>query len=163
MSDGMEITFQGMTEFEGTMNELSIVVPEKICRRAMREAGRVVQAAVTEAAPVRPALPSGTALPPGALKADIELHVAKERDGSISAYIEPGKYTIYAARLVEYGHEMIVGGRKNKGGVSKGQVPPHPFFRPAYEESVDAAMTAAEETLGAEIQKEAERLGLVSR
>lgn len=160
MADGMEIVFEGMAEFNNSMADLAINVPEKICRTAMRAAGRVVQAAVTESAPVRVDLPSGTALPPGALKADIELHVVKERDGSISAYIEPGRYTRRAGILAEYGHELVAGGRKEKGGQTIGQVPPRPWFRPAYEASEGEALTAAEETLGTEIEKEARRLGM---
>lgn len=160
-NDATGIVFEGMTEFEGAMTQLAIELPEKAVRRGLRDGGRVIQAAITEAAPVRPDLPSGTALPPGALKADIELHVVKERneESSFSAYIEPGKYTRYAARLVEYGHEMVIGGRKGKGRKAVGQVAAHPFFRPAFDASEGEAMAATEATILAEIENEAVRLG----
>lgn len=160
MADETGIVFEGIAEFEGAMVQLSIDLPEKVIRKGLRAGGQVVQAAVTLAAPVRdPSKPSTTALPPGALKSDIELRVMKESDGSFSALIQPGKYTRYAARLVEYGHEMIVGGRKGKGGASIGQVPAHPFFRPAFEGSEQGAMVVAEEVILAEIEKEAQRIG----
>ena len=47
--------------------------------------------------------------------------MVKEQDGSISAYIEPGRLTRAACRWTEYGHELVLGGRKGKGGVSRGQ------------------------------------------
>jgi HK97 gp10 family phage protein len=153
------IIFEGLAEFEGSMVQLSIDLPEKVIRRGLRDGGRVVQAAVTEAAPVRPDLPSSTALPPGALKADIELRVRKENDGSFSAIIRPGKYTRYAAYLVEYGHKLVVGGKAGKGGTTEGQVPAHPFFRPAFDGSEAEAMSVTEATILAEIENEAARLG----
>src|ERR1700761_1656564 len=140
-ADGLEITFEGLSAFNSNMTELAGPGIERIVRRAMREGGRVVQAAITEAAPVRPSLPSGTALPVGALKNDIEVHVIKEQDGSISALIAPGKLTQHVARWVEYGHEMVVGGRKGKGK-SVGRVEAHPFIRPAFEASESAAQDA---------------------
>lgn len=159
MTDGLEIKFPDMPQFQALMDKLGGEVPEIVCRRGMRAGGQVVQAAVTAAAPVRPDLPSGTALPPGALAADIELHVTKERDGSISAYIEPGKYTYYAARLVEYGHDQYVG-RKKKGGALVRRVAGKPWFRPAYEASEVQALWTAEDAIAAEIEKQANRLGM---
>jgi HK97 gp10 family phage protein len=164
MADGLEITFEGMDKFNSNMMTLSGPTAELVARRAMRAGGRVIQAAITEAAPVRPDLPSGTALPPGALKSDIELHVVKERDGSISAIIAPGKQTSHQARWVEYGHKLVRGGRlTNWGKPGKGQevgfVEAHPFIRPAFEASEAAALAAAEESVAVEITKEAQRLG----
>lgn len=148
MADGLEITVDGMPEFNKAMEDLAGPGVERIIRRAMRNGGRVIQAAITEAAPVRPDLPSGTALPPGALKNDIVVRVTKEQDGSISAYIAPGKLTRHAAVWTEFGHEMVVGGRKGKGRTI-GQVPPHPFIRPAFEESELAAQDAIATTIAA--------------
>jgi hypothetical protein len=159
MADGLEITFEGLAQFNAMMTELAGPTAESVARRAMRAGGRVIQAAITEAAPERPDLPSGTALPPGALKSDIELHVAKEQDGSISAYVEPGRLTMAAARWTEYGHELVLGGRKGKGGISKGHVPAHPFIRPAFDSSEAAAQAAIEETIAEEINKAAAVLG----
>lgn len=164
MADETGIVFEGIAEFEGAMVQLAIDLPEKVIRRGLRAGGQVIQAAITLAAPVRnPSLPSTTALPPGALKSDIELRVVKEQeDASFSAIIAPGKYTRYAAYLVEYGHEMVVGGRKGKGGTTIGQVPAHPFFRPAFEGAEQGAMVVAEEAILAAIEKESQRIGFTS-
>ena len=151
--DGLEITFEGMPEFSRMMTELAGPAAERIARHAVREGGRVVQAAITEAAPVRPELPSGTALPPGALKNDIVVTTKKESDGSISAYIAPGKYTRHVAKFVEYGHRLVKGGRsRQRGGILGqgyvgpggvvGNVPAAPFIRPAFEQSEAAAQDA---------------------
>lgn len=120
MADGLEIRIEGLAQFNAMMTELAGPTAESVARRAMRAGGRVVQAAITEAAPERPDLPSGTALPPGALKSDIELHVVKEQDGSISAYIEPGRLTRAACRWTEYGHELVLGTQR-QGGRLEGQ------------------------------------------
>jgi hypothetical protein len=99
MADGIDISIDGLPGFEATMKDLGQgPAIEKVERRAMRAGGRIVQQAITDAAPVRPDLPSGTALPPGALKADILLSVVKESDGSITAIIRPGKLTLHVAR-----------------------------------------------------------------
>lgn len=165
MADGLEITFEGMPEFSNMMQELAGPAAERIARHAVRAGGRVVQAAITEAAPVRPDLPSGTALPPGALKNDIEVHVAKERDGSISAYIEPGKLTRRAAIWTEYGHRQVSGGTSSKGGGILGQgyrgpgkdtgkdVQAHPFIRPAWDASEAAAQDAIAMDIAASFAK----------
>ena len=153
MSDGLEITFEGMPEFSRMMQELAGPAAERIARHAVRAGGRVVQAAITEAAPVRPDLPSGTALPVGALKNDIVVKTVKESDGSVSAYIEPGSRTRHIAALVEYGHRMVKGGYSKQGAGTLGQgfsgpgqdigfVPAAPFIRPAWENSESAAQDA---------------------
>lgn len=163
MADETGIVFEGIVEFEGAMMQLSVDLPEKVIRKGLRKGGEVVQVAVTLATPIRnPSLPSTTALPPGALKSDVELHVVKESDGSFSAVIGFGKYTRYAAYLVEYGHELVVGGRKGKGGTSIGMVPAHPFFRPAFEGSEQGAMMVTEEAIFAAIEAEAKRIGFNS-
>lgn len=51
------------------------------------------------------------------------------------------------ALWVEYGHRMVTGGRYNRRGSRQvGNVPPHPFMRPAFE-------AAAEETIAAFIEE----------
>lgn len=58
---------------------------------------------------MRPALPSGRALPVGALKADVTLEVRRE-SGLLMAVVGPGKLTAHVARWVEYGHRRVRGG-----------------------------------------------------
>ena len=51
----------------------------------------------------------------------------------------------YKANLVEYGHVMVT--HKNQGSREVGFVPPHPFMRPAFEQSSDAAIAAVQESI----------------
>ena len=99
----------------------------------LRAGGEVFQAAIAERAPERPDLPSGTALPPGALKTDIELHRGRSDEGLPAVIVSPGKYTQHVARWVEYGHRLVRGGynKKGKGGPGKevGSVAAYPFIR----------------------------------
>lgn len=162
MSDGLVVTVQGLDRFDRDMLEISGPVAVKIARRAIREGGRVMQAAITQMAPERPDLPSGTALPVGALRGDIELRVSQAQDGSVSAFIGPGKYTAHVARWVEYGHEQSGGEKRLIGGKLEGKfVPAHPFIRPAFELSQGEALAATEIAVSAEIAKEAARLGYI--
>lgn len=162
MSDGLVMTVQGLERFNRDMLEISGPIATKIARRAIREGGKVMQAAITQMAPQRPDVPSGTALPVGALRGDIELRVRQDQDGAVSAFIGPGKYTAHVARWVEYGHEQSGGEKRLIGGKLEGKfVPAHPFIRPAFELSQGEAMAATEAAVSVEIGKEVARLGYV--
>lgn len=165
MANETGIVFEGMAELEKAMVQIAVDLPEKVVRKGLRAGGQVIQAAVTLATPVRTPASSDdttTALPPGVLKSDVELHVMKESDGSFSALINFGKYTRHVALWVELGHENVVGGSKGKGGTTIGFVPAHPFFRTAFEGAEQGAMVVAEEVILAEIEKEAKRLGFLT-
>lgn len=162
MADEVSIQFEGLTELE---QDLTAIGDEKrvkkIIRKALRAGGTVMQAAIEERAPERPELPSGTALPPGALRADINMVATTDEAGATALSVGPGKYTKHVASWVEYGHMMVVGGRRSlKNGKVSGkgrlttvngteltQVPAHPFIRPAYEASREAAAEAIIDSL----------------
>jgi HK97 gp10 family phage protein len=154
MADGPELTLEGLPQFDAAMMELAGAGFDRAARKAVRAGGKIIQEAITEAAPVRTSGSSGDALPEGALKSDIELHVAKEKDGSFSAYIEPGKYSIRVARWVEYGHT------EKRGKKVTGQVPTHAFFRPAFDASEGEAEATTLETFNEKIAEEAAKLGM---
>ncbi len=59
------------------------------------------------------------------------------------------------AHLVEYGHQLVRGGPLGGGGHVVGQVPPHPFIRPAYDEHKDDAVTALGDELRTLLEREA--------
>lgn len=158
---------EGLKDLNHKLLALGTVKAEVVLRDAIRAGGEVVQAAVREAAPERPALPSGTALPPGALKADIELVVGRIREsGIVTAVVRPGKFTAYAANWVEYGHKIVKGGQlpwsnetRHRGGTGRvinslfTNVDPHPFIRPAFESSRGEATRVAIEKLREDIEK----------
>jgi hypothetical protein len=159
--DGIEITFEGIPEFSRMMTDLAGPVAERIIRHAVREGGRVVQAAITEAAPVRPDLPSGTALPPGALQGDIQVAVTKDGVDSFSAWIYPGKFSRAVAIWVEWGHRLIRGkSRKGSSGRVIGDVPAHPYIRPAFDANEDLAFEAVADSLATDINAAAKAKGL---
>jgi HK97 gp10 family phage protein len=156
------VKFEGFEDFDGKLQDLLGQKGEQILRKALRAGGEIVQAAVIDAAPVRTdGLGGGKTneknpawdLPPGALKSDIQLRVGRDRNsGGLFATIQPGKYTRFAAEMVEYGH-AIYRGRKGKGNKSLGSVPAHPFLRPAWDLSRDEAESVIKQTLQTEVEK----------
>jgi HK97 gp10 family phage protein len=165
---GFTVSITGLKELDQRLKEMGQAEAKKCIRKALKAGAVVVQAAIQERAPVRPDLPSSTALPVGALVNDIEIHGAVEGD-NLAITIGPGSHTAHAARLVEYGHRMVTGGTsrlaksgKYRGrgkeaasvnGVKGGQVPPHSFIRLAYEASRTEATDALVTTLATEIEK----------
>ncbi len=157
---GFEIKVEGLAELQDKLNQLKGPTAKRVMNKALRAGGAVFQQAVAEAAPERPNLPSGTALPPGALRHDIGIRTIPTGADAASSLVAvgPGKLTAHAARLVEYGHRQTKGksrllrNGKTKGpGVQVGIVPPHPFMRPAFESSqqaaTDAVVTSLQEDL----------------
>lgn len=156
---------EGLRELDAKLLDLGTKKAEEIGRNALHAGGEVMQAAVRQLAPERPALPSGTALPPGALAHDIELHIGRDDHGRLAAIVRPGSFTMYAARLVEYGHRLVSGGynkilasgRHRGHGKVVGDVPAHPFIRPAFETVRQAAAEVVAKTLGTGIEEAAKR------
>ncbi len=162
MSDGITVHIDGLKELDEAFTRMADPARvKKIIRKALRKGAEVERAAIQERAPERPDLPSGTALPPGALKGDIEVHATTDGD-NLAITIGPGKYTKHAAGWVEYGHQMVVGGKRRldkKGrirgngrlvkvnGTTVSQVPAHPFIRPAFDATATAATDAIVESL----------------
>lgn len=110
---------------------------------------------------------TGGMLPPGALKNDIVIRFLKDAAGAISAKVGPAKLTAHVARWVEYGHRIVRGGRnrikangKQYGnGVANGEVPAHPFIRPAYEATRQQVITTICKTLATELEKASKTKG----
>lgn len=161
---GFSVQIAGLKELDEKLAELSTKDAKRVMRQSLRAGGEVLQAAVRERAPERPDLPSGTALPPGALARDIELLLGA-KDGLPAAFVEPGKYTRHAARWVEYGHRLIKGGYnkllangKHRGyGKEIGSVPAYPFIRPGYEAARQEAIDVTCSTLASGIEKAANK------
>jgi HK97 gp10 family phage protein len=167
---GFSIKVEGFKELDAKLAALGGKAATNVVRDGLRAGGEVIQAAIRDLAPVRPDLPSGTALPPGALARDIELHIGEE-DGKPAAIIYPGTETAYAANWVEYGHRMVKGGysKVTKSGRVRGpgrlvmtvwfekNVPAHPFIRPGFEMSTNAAVERAREVILEGIEEAAEK------
>jgi HK97 gp10 family phage protein len=163
------ISLQGLEGVKDMLDDLATKEADRIIRKALRAGAKIEQAAIQERAPVRPDLPSGTALPPGALAADVTIKTKKIDNDTFQATIGPGKLTSRVSHLVEFGHRMVTGGRsrlikkgRNTGrtvgpGKQVGMVPAHPYTRPAFEASVNEAVNAITKTLQEEVTKTANK------
>lgn len=161
---GFSVRIEGLQELDAKLTELGTKAATRIIRKGLNAGGEVIQAAVQERAPVRPDLPSGDALPVGALAQDIQLRFGRDDEGLPAAIVGPGKYTSHAANWVEYGHRLVKGGYssvkrgKLQGhGHQIGTVPAHPFIRPGYEASAPEAVEVAVKTMTEEVEKEAQK------
>ena len=157
--DGISITVEGLSELQAKLDAMTQKQADRCIRTALKAGAVIEQAAIVERAPVK--VGTGGYLPPGALKSDIVIRFLKDTQGAISAKVGPAKLTAHVARWVEYGHRIVQGGRnrvlangKQKGnGVVTGEVPAHPFIRPAYEASRQQVITTICETLATELTK----------
>jgi hypothetical protein len=149
------MNLSGLKELDQKLAQLKGPVARRLIHDAVLDGGAVMQAEVRLRAPTRPALPHGTAIPPGALKGDIELRFGFSEEGLPAAIVMPGKYTKHVARWLEYGHRLVrggyskalAGGRTRGRGVEIGVVKPYPFLRPAFETSRQAAVEATVQSL----------------
>ena len=162
MADETGIQIQGLSDLQATLDGLAEKDSNRMIRGALFDAGEPVQLAVSQRAPERSQLPSGTALPPGALKMDIVVRVPRASN-ILMSLIGPDTLTRHAARWVEFGHRMVRGGNSTLGrngkyhgsGQHVGEVPEHPFMRPAWEES----KALAAETFAASLRSRIEAYG----
>lgn len=171
MADGFKVT--GIPELKAKFDQLGTTKAEKCIRTALKAGAEIEKAAIEERAPERPDLPSGTALPPGALKADITVQVKRSDQGNLAAIVQPGELTFHVARWVEEGHRLVRDGYSRevfKDGEGTGKyrgpgrqvtdgkgdlvfVPPHSFVRKAYEATRDQVAEVIATTLSQEIDK----------
>jgi HK97 gp10 family phage protein len=146
------VHIEGLRELDAKLAELGGAKGKQIVNKALRAGGLVFVDAIQERAPERPDLPSGTALPPGALAADIGERIGRDEEGFAAAIIGPQDATAHVARWVEYGHRLVKGGYSKsvyRRGVFVGyrgpgravdNVPAHPFIRPAFEAATQEAI-----------------------
>jgi hypothetical protein len=152
---GFQMELKGLKEIDEKLSGLKGPVARRLIHDAVMAGGKVLQDEVRLRAPARPSLPRGTAIPPGALKSDIELRFGMSEEGLPAAIIKPGRYTAHVARWLEYGHRLVrggyskllSGGRTRGRGQEVGVVRPYPFIRPAFETARIAAMTATVQSL----------------
>lgn len=152
---GFTMKIEGLKEIDGKLSALKGRVAKRLIHDAVMAGGKVLQDEVRMLAPTRPSLPHGTAIPPGALKGDIELRFGISEDHLPAAIVKPGKYTAHVARWLEYGHRLVRGGysKVTPGGRTRGRgqeisvVRPYPFIRPAFETARLPATMATIESL----------------
>lgn len=132
-------------------------------RKALRAGGKVIEKTMKARAPVLESRTAqSTALPPGAVRDGIRTYVHDGEDGEPEALIGPAAKVEHVARWVEFGHRQVKGGyskvlangrTRGPGKAAEVDVPAHPFLRPAYEESREAALAAEQASLAETIEK----------
>lgn len=141
MSAAFSVRIEGLAALDARLKAMATTDAKRCIRKALRRGAEIMQESVQSRTPIRPDLPSGTALPQGALASDIEIH-SLVLDDNLAVSIGPGHATAHVADFVEFGHER-------KGG----QVPAHPFLRVSYEATREESVAAIITTLAAEIEK----------
>jgi HK97 gp10 family phage protein len=110
------------------------MLAEEVAREHMRECAlagaEVIRAEIETTAPRKA----------GTLAENIEKEVKKQTRARVEVRVGPGKEGWYG-RFVEDGHAIVVAGKK------VGDVPPHPFMRPAFDAKTDEAYDAFEAEL----------------
>lgn len=165
---GFTAQMTGLRELDEKLGELGDKEAKRIINSALKASGLVFEAAVRSRAPVRPGGPSGTALPPGALKNDIGSYIGATDDGGRplpAVIVRPGQFTRRVANWLEYGHRQVRGGYsrllatgKRRGpGREIGAVPAHPFIRPAYEAVREEAAQMCCDALALGVEKAARK------
>ena len=159
---GFEVKVEGLDELKRQLDALARPLAKRISNRALRAGAEVYKAAVEEATPVRAEGPSGTALPPGALKHDIRVRAisAPDQDSSY-VIVGPGKYTAHVMRWLEFGHRLVRGGYSKvlKNGKTRGPgkevkfVPANPIMRSAFEGRQSEALEAITQSLREDLAK----------
>jgi len=168
MADGgIDVKLVGGESLKDLFDHLATDARDKAIRKALRAGAEIEQAAIVEATPERidTGSSTSTALPPGALKADVEITMGRTNDDNAPfAVIGFGKYTKHVARFVQDGHRIVRGGysrpvKKNgaKTGLHRGpgkevgQVQGHPFVSTAFEASRQEVADTMKTTLQAAI------------
>ncbi len=155
----MDITITGVEQLKRNIEAMRQRMTTTVARKAVREGAKVIAGAMAEAAPILDKKTAkSNALEPGSLKADIRARNTSA-NGETAAIAGPTKKTAYVARFVEYGHRNVRGGYSKAvgDGTTRGpgrqlqgdnaETPEHPFLRPAFEQSVDAAIAARDQVL----------------
>jgi HK97 gp10 family phage protein len=161
--DGISISVEGLSELQAKLDQLSTKQADTAIRKSLQAGAEIERAAISERAPIKDT--TGGSLPDGALANDIVVKIKRSAQGSLYAVVGPDTYTAFVARLVEYGHRLVRGGRsrllangKTKGpGTQVGTVDAHPFIRVAFEATQQEVVDVMCQTLADEISLAAQR------
>lgn len=99
------------TGFSRKLENLTAAQQIRIVNASLRSASQVVVSALQEATPVELTWPGGTSLLPDSVKPAFSARVGKGPDGYPQASILPRRGTAHVARWLEFGHQLVRGGR----------------------------------------------------
>ncbi len=135
------ITLEGGDELERKFKALRDSVAGDALEASVLAGAEPVLSAIYERAP------EGR----GILKSDLAAETLAKDEQHCAIGI--GAFGNPEAHLVEFGHQLVAGGPLGAGGTVVGQVPPHPFVRPAYDETKNDAVDALGEALRVQIEQ----------
>ena len=156
----MKLTLTGVADTRKVLQLMQERVANQGVRKAVRAGANVIREAIEQLTPVQAGRNLGSnSLEPGELQADIGVRM-KTKDGNPTAIIGPGPKTAHVAGMVEYGHRAVTGGYSRVQGFGRvrgpgkivGNVPAHPFIRPAFESSVAPAREAFTEEIAKQVK-----------
>jgi HK97 gp10 family phage protein len=157
----MRCEVAGVSEITAKFEALREATRGDMVSMAVRKASGVIAKEMRTLAPILDQRTAkSTAQDPGALKRSIRVSVGKPQDGVVEAWIGPNSKVAHVAYWVEMGHRLVKGGYSHvtpKGfrgpGREIGDVPQHPFLRPAFEVSVQPALAAFRDDIKALIDE----------
>lgn len=127
----VKMTVSGVDEIRRRLERLGVDTAQEYIREAGREGAKVIQEDASERIQLGPHRDH--------LRDSIVIEETREQDGRIDFAIGPDK-DHYWGRFVEFGHAVVrvtnrikgpSGRTKRRITINLGQVPPHPFLRPA--------------------------------
>lgn len=125
----------GLQEIETKLRTLKLDAEKRVLGKGVKAATTVLAEAIQARTPVDK----------GLLRASVGTNTRVDPSGEAASGIVGFGRQGYIARFVEYGHR-IVGHKPGKKDTGK-RVPPHPFIRPAFDESAGKALQAFEDTV----------------
>lgn len=157
----VSVRVSGADEILRNLNRLPPQVRRQHLLEAVKPGAEVIKRAVEEKAPRGEGDATYKGQPIGHLADSIVVEGEVMDDDAVIYKIGPDKHHFYAP-FVEFGHAIVRVTNRIKNAAGRtirretqelGQVPPHPFMRPAYDESKNEA----ERAVARELQR---RLGL---
>jgi hypothetical protein len=155
---GWEMKVGGLDEVRAALKDIGVNQSVRILNKALAAGAEVYRDDERNRCPERPDLPSGSALPVGALKADVD--ISRKKNARSLWTVGPGFFG-RQAHLVEFGHRLVRGGKNRLmeygiqigPGKVVGWVQPHPYIRAAFEGSTQEALDVIKQVVADEIAK----------
>lgn len=137
----VRVEIEGVEEIARAARRLAAEISGPVTAQAALAAAEVVRAAAQAKAPRRT----------GSLARSIVAEPLRQVPGRARVAVGPDRAHFYGL-FVELGHALVRGRRKAEKRVLR-HVPPHPFLRPALDESRDRAARAAADVLRAALER----------
>lgn len=141
----LQIDKASWARMDSLLSKLALEMRQRHVKRAVAKGARVVARAMRQRCP-KPGYPGDK--PQYKPLRDTISVVVREYGKRTHATIGPAYPAGSHGHLVEFGHEEILFGKKTGN-----RVPPHPFARPAFDESKGKATQAIVESLSSDLLK----------